>query len=73
MDISRSDLKVARILQQDDDFAIIEVGKHDKVTFHLQTNDDGVVVGGDHFLTLLFLKVDNEDKRSMVVWDPFAS
>lgn len=70
MRISRDMLKVGRILSQDDDFAVIEVGKTDKVTFHLQQDDEGETVGGDQFLTFLFVRSDGDG--SMETWDPFV-
>lgn len=63
------DLRLGRILHQDDEFVTIEVAKRDDVVFHLQTDDEGEVVGGDEFLTFLFVhQVDG----GVSVWDPFA-
>lgn len=64
-------LKVSRVLHKDDpDFVTLEVGKRDDVTFHLQQNEDGETVGGDEFLTVLFVRSDG--KGGMEAWDPFA-
>lgn len=63
-------LKVSRILAEDEDFLTLEVGKRDDVTFHLQQNDDGETVGGDRFLTVLFVRSDG--KGGMEAWDPTA-
>jgi hypothetical protein len=62
-------IRVGRVLHQDDDFVTIEVGKHDGVTFHLQQNDQGETVGGDKFLTLLFMH--NAGDGTAKPWDPF--
>jgi len=64
----REDFKVARVLHEDDDFVTLEVGKNDSVVFNLQQNDEGEVVGGDKFLTLLFV---HQVENKMEVWNPF--
>lgn len=64
-------LFVSRVLNEDDDFVLLEVGKRDDVTFHLQQNDDGETVGGDRFLTLAFVK-RGDDEGTAVPWNPFA-
>lgn len=63
-----STLKVARVLHEDDDFVTLEVGKRDDCTFHLQRDETGETVGGDRFLTMVF--VHNVDGKA-VPWDPF--
>lgn len=65
-----SNLKVGRVLHEDDDFVTLEIGKHDDVTFHLQQDDEGETVGGDKFLTVVF--VHNDGSGKAVPWDPFA-
>lgn len=59
----------SRVLSEDDDFITIEVAKHDGVTFHLQMDDEGEVVGGDRFLTLMF--VHHVDGEGMTTWLPW--
>lgn len=61
-------LKVGRVLNEDDDFITLEVGKHDDVTFHLQQNEEGETVGGDRFMTLVFMHEDGGTAKS---YDPF--
>lgn len=57
----KGDLRVARVLSQDDDFATVEIAKRDDVPF--------LVNEGDEFLTILFVhQVDG----GVSVWDPFA-
>lgn len=63
-------LRVSRVLNEDDDFITLEVGKRDDVTFHLQQNDEGETVGGDRFLTVLFVKSDGAGGAE--AWDPFT-
>jgi len=63
-------LRVSRVLNEDDDFITLEVGKRDDVTFHLQQNDEGETVGGDRFLTVLFVKSDGQGGAE--AWDPFT-
>lgn len=61
-------LKVSRVLAEDDDFLTLEVGKRDDVTFHLQQDEEGETVGGDRFLTILFVRSDGQG--GMEAWDP---
>lgn len=63
-------LSVARVLHEDDDFVTLEVGKRDDVTFHLQQDENGETVGGDRFLTLLFMH--DGGSGTAVPWDPFV-
>lgn len=70
MRISRKQLKIARVLHRDDDFVTLEVARHDDVSFHLQQNDEGETVGGDEFLTVLFVRSDNAG--GFETWDPIA-
>ncbi len=70
MRIRRQDLKVSRVLSEDGDFLTLEVGKRDDVTYHLQQNEEGETVGGDRFLTVLFVRSDGHG--DMEVWDPTA-
>lgn len=70
MKIPASSLKVSRVLHDDTDFVTLEVAKHDDVIFNLQQNDEGEVVGGDAFLTVLFVRSDGQG--GMETWDPFA-
>lgn len=60
---------VSRVLNEDDDFVTLEVGKRDDVAFHLQQNEEGETVGGDTFLTLMFFQNDGTGKA--IPWDPF--
>lgn len=69
MNAPRHHVKVARVLNEDDDFLTIEVAKHDGVTFHLQMDDEGETVGGDRFLTLVFTKTDG--RGGMRTWEPW--
>lgn len=71
MKIRARDLHVARVLHEDGDFATLEVGKTDEVTFHLGMNDEGETVGGDQFLTVLFVRRATVGD-GMEVWDPWA-
>lgn len=65
-------LHVSRVLAEDDDFVTLEVAKHDDVTFHLQQNDEGETVGGDRFLTLVFVRADPKRPGKAEQWEPFA-
>lgn len=66
-------LKVSRVLHEDDDFVTLEVAKHDNVTFHLGQNEEGETVGGDRFLTVLFVRATPEAGAGAAsAWDPFA-
>lgn len=57
-----SDLRVGRILHEDDDLITIEVGKRDDVTYTLDPDTP------DRFLTLLFVRNTPEGVR---VWTPW--
>lgn len=70
MKIPAKMMKVSRVLAEDDDFITLEVGKHDAVTFHLQQNAEGETVGGDKFLTVMF--VHNEGGTAEV-WEPWQA
>ena len=63
------DVRMSRVLSEDDDFLILEVGKRDDVTFHLQQNEEGETVGGDRFLSILFVR-QKPDGSGIEVWDP---
>lgn len=64
------DMFISRVLNEDDDFVTLEVAKHDKVTFHLQQNEEGETVGGDVFHTLVFVRNAGEGRAE--TWDPFS-
>jgi hypothetical protein len=66
--ISPEMLKVGRVLHEDDDFVTLEVGKHDDVTFTLEKDEDGETVGGDNFLTVLFVHAED---GAFAVWEPW--
>lgn len=53
---------VARVLNEDDDFLTLEVGKHDAVSFTLEE--------GDSFHTLLFVHKEGE---GLEVWKPWEA
>lgn len=74
MMIPRDHVLPARVLHQDDDFITLEVAKHDGVTFHLQQDPDtGETVGGDQFLTMVFIHNTGPrgGKPSMETWRPW--
>jgi hypothetical protein len=68
MQIGKEMLHVGRVLHEDNDFVTMEIGKHDDVKFTLGQNEEGEIVGGDRFLTILF--VHNIDGH-MEVWKPW--
>lgn len=71
MRVQRRDLKVGRILHEDDQFVTLEIGKTDETVFHLQQSEEtGETVGGDRFLTLIFVRQDGH--AGAEVWDPFG-
>lgn len=65
----RSHVLPSRVLAEDDDFITIEVAKHDRVTFHLQQNAEGETVGGDRFLTMLFVHMVDGDLETWLPWE----
>ena len=62
-------MKVGRILAEDDEFVTLEVMKRQNSVFHLQQDEHGNVIGGDKFLTLVF--VHSTDAGEVAPWDPF--
>lgn len=64
-----SRLYMSRVLHEDDEFVTLEVAKRDDVVFNLAMNDDGVVVGGDQFHTIVFVRNDGHGKA--VPWKPW--
>jgi hypothetical protein len=68
-DIPLRHVTVGRVLHQDADFATIEVGKHDQVEFNLQSDENGEVVGGDQFLTLIFIHQVDGAFETWVPWE----
>ena len=70
MKVPRSSIKVGRVLAEDSDFVTLEVAKRDTASFTLQRDESGETVGGDRFMTLVFL---HGDATGMVTWDPFEA
>jgi hypothetical protein len=69
MDILGKEISVARILSEDSNFITLEVAKSDQVSFTLNQDDEGNVIGGDKFLTLLFVRPNsNEDLEAWKPW-----
>ena len=67
--VPRKHLCVSRVITEDADFITIEVGKRDDVTWHLQQNEEGETVGGDRFLTMMF--VHTAEGGGMETWLPW--
>lgn len=59
---------MGRVLHEDDDFIMLELGKRDDVEFHFQLNESGDVVGGDRFYSVVF--VHNVD-GGVTTWVPW--
>jgi hypothetical protein len=70
MQIRGSDLSVARVLAEDEKFLTLEVAKTDDVSFTLQKDESGETVGGDRFLTLLFVHRDGGEAS---IWKPWEA
>lgn len=64
-------LFAGRVLSEDEDFVTFEIAKRDDVSFHLQQNEEGDTVGGDRFLTLVFVHDDGTGRPEF--WDPFST
>lgn len=70
MRVQRRDIKVARVLHDEGDKVILEVGKTDEASFQLQQDEETAeTVGGDRFLTLIFVR--STPPAGAEVWDPF--
>lgn len=63
VNIRKGDVHPARVLSEDDDFMILEIGKHDGVSFTLDEDTP------DRFYTLLFAKSDG--MGGLRIWNPF--
>jgi hypothetical protein len=68
MKFSRDMVFPGRVLAEDDDFITMEIAKHDDVSFSLQRDENNEVVGGDRFLTLLFIHAVRGVPK---VWKPW--
>lgn len=62
MQIPLSELKIARVLHQDDSFITLEICKNE----HRQLK----IEDGDEFLSLIFVRHDPSD-NTMEVWTPW--
>lgn len=69
MQLHRDMLFPSRVLHEDDDFLTLEVGKHDDVKFTLRKDESGETVGGDRFLTVLFIRFEDGAGE---VWKPWG-
>lgn len=69
MKIDVKSLCIGRVLNEDDNWLTLEVAKHEDVTFTLQKDENGETVGGDKFLTLLFVR--RTDDNGVEVWRPW--
>jgi hypothetical protein len=47
----------------------LEVSKRDDVVFHLTPDEEGQVVGGDQFLTVVFVRSLNGSMESWLPWE----
>jgi len=70
MNVGRDMVLPCRVLAEDADFLTLEVAKRDDVTFHLQQNDEGETVGGDRFLTVMFVRAVGDGAE---VWKPWEA
>lgn len=68
MKVSKDLLLPGRVLHETEDHITIEVGKHDGASFSLQRDENGEVVGGDRFYTLMFCHFED---GGMVFWKPW--
>jgi hypothetical protein len=68
MQIQRDSLKVARVLQEDDEFITLEVAKNDDASFYVAA-PDGIDAPPQVFLTLLFVR--RADKGVIELWTPW--
>ena len=69
MKVNRDDLRIVRVLHEDRNFVTFEMPKRDDVPMRLRKDDEGRTVGGDHFFTVLFVRMDG---LGAIVWNPFA-
>lgn len=62
-------VRIARVLNEDDDFILLEVAKKEDVVFHLQQDENGETVGGDRFFTM----TETPDGVILVPWTPWET
>lgn len=67
--VSRDMIFVGRVLHEDDSFITMEIGKSDDVEFTLQKDEDGETVGGDRFLTVMFIKMEEDGAEFWKPWE----
>ena len=61
MEIRKEQIRVAQVLDQDDDFAVLKVAKSDLLSFNLTE--------GTSFWTLLFVQSDGKGLKADFPWD----
>lgn len=69
MKISRDDMRILRVLHEDNDFVTFEMPKRDDIPMRLRMDEDGNTIGGDQFFTVLFVRQDGHG--AAMVWNPF--
>lgn len=71
MEILGRDISIARILHESDEFITLEVAKTNDTKFTLDQDAEGNVIGGDKFLTLIFVHKSSTDGAAMEIWKPW--
>lgn len=70
MRIPKKALKVGRVLSDEGDRVILEIGKTDEASFSLEHFELAGGAQPTKFYTVLFIKADDEGTLS--IWEPFA-
>lgn len=61
MNIPAGSILIARVLNEDKDFMILEVAKDENVTFHLDENPES-----NRFFSLIFLKAEPDGSATVL-------
>lgn len=68
MKVSKEMILPGRVLQEDEDHIVLEIGKHEGASFNLQS-PEGVDAAPQQFYTVMFCKFED---GAMVIWRPWA-
>jgi hypothetical protein len=67
MQVAGADVLVGRVLNEDNDFMILEIGKHEDVTFTLNEGTENP----DTFYMLIFVKQSDKQSQTLENWVPW--
>lgn len=69
MEVAGAEVLVGRVLNEDNDFMILEIGKHNNVSFTLNDDEENP----DRFLMLIFLKQSDSAEQTLENYQPWKT